>query len=326
MKKKSFLILSFVFEGLVFITFVLLAFLVNLPIWLSLMVIMADLLLVALSVMLLVKIIKKQKKLSLQSKSVKLTGDLNFDIYAILGIPIQYNPDGSIKSIFELLKLNPIYDETGERILTPYELLGMLPKFDKNGNEIPLVFVIKNRVGKVAKVDLNKRVLTRKLSEQEQEERLIEEMLRRKLEEAQQSGNKVAAAKIAKVIQQENKKKTAKQKQVKYTIDNKLSKKKVEPQPKVKAIDNSAFIKAIFGPKNAPEKKPEKKPEPTATPAQQPEKKQENKAVRLNLVNGMGRASGTQVNNLSNKTRLNGMAKDIGLQGQEINAEHSRQI
>ena len=162
MKKKSFLILSIVFESLIVATALVLAIVGVFPLWLCVTVAVVDGALIALSIVLLVKHIKKQRE-QLRSKSVQLTGDLMTDIYQILGIPIQYNPDGSIKSIYELLKINPIYDETGTRLLTPYEILKMMPRFDKNGNEIPTVFVIKKRVGRVAKVDLNKRVLTRKL-------------------------------------------------------------------------------------------------------------------------------------------------------------------
>lgn len=95
---------------------------------------------------------KKLKQLALQKK--KEQDEINFKLlrfYEALGIEVQYNSDGSIKDLFQLLKINKVYDENGKRIMTPYELLKMNPVFDKNGNEKPLVFTIKNRVVKVAK-------------------------------------------------------------------------------------------------------------------------------------------------------------------------------
>ena len=56
--------------------------------------------------------------------------------------------DGAL-DLFTLLKIEPEFDEDGNRVLTPYEQLEMIPKFE-GGEEVPLVFAIKNRVKKVA--------------------------------------------------------------------------------------------------------------------------------------------------------------------------------
>ena len=56
--------------------------------------------------------------------------------------------DGAL-DLFTLLKIEPQFDEDGNRVLTPYEELEMIPKFE-GGEEVPLVFAIKNRVKKVA--------------------------------------------------------------------------------------------------------------------------------------------------------------------------------
>ena len=68
------------------------------------------------------------------------------DAYGILGLSPQYNSDGSIKDIFDLLKIRPEYDDKGNRVLTIYELLGINPRFTSLGVEIPYVFRIKNRI------------------------------------------------------------------------------------------------------------------------------------------------------------------------------------
>lgn len=74
------------------------------------------------------------------------------NIYAILGIPPQYNPDGTLKDIYQLLQIEPQYDADGKRLLTIYELIGANPVFDKDGKEIPFVVRIKNRVDSIAKI------------------------------------------------------------------------------------------------------------------------------------------------------------------------------
>jgi len=56
--------------------------------------------------------------------------------------------DGAL-DLFTLLKIEPEFDEDGNRVLTPYEQLEMIPKFE-GGEEVPLVFAIKNRVKKVS--------------------------------------------------------------------------------------------------------------------------------------------------------------------------------
>lgn len=73
------------------------------------------------------------------------------ELYDILGIEIQYNTDGTVKDLYELLGIEKCYDEDGKRQLTSYEIMGIIPKFYPNLNERPSVFVIKNRINKVAK-------------------------------------------------------------------------------------------------------------------------------------------------------------------------------
>jgi len=172
--------------------------------------------LIALSIFAVIYYIKKSKKIKKESeKKVEPTGDYKVDLYGALGIPVQYNSDGSVKDIYELLQLEPIYNEKGDRVLTIYEFLGIMPKFTQDGKEIPVVVSIKNRVNRIAKVDLTQRVLTRKLTEAELEELLIKETLKRKLKEAEEEKDKakqqLIIAAITKVESKKEKKDAAKQ-------------------------------------------------------------------------------------------------------------------
>lgn len=162
------------------------------------------LMLLGVDVFLLIFAIKKSKKNKSKPVIEKVTNkeDPLSDFYDILGIPIQYNKDGSIKDVYDLLGIEPVFDEQGNRYMTIYELLGMMPRFDKNGKEIPLVFSIKNRIGRIARVDLTSRVLTRRLSEKEKEELFINQTLKKKLDEAQKNGDVAKVETIKKIVEQ----------------------------------------------------------------------------------------------------------------------------
>ena len=165
--------------------------------------------LLGLIIFLYVRLLRKIKKKKSEKKEVVSSGNPMVDIYEALGIPIQYNKDGSIKDIYEVLGIEPQFDEEGNRLLTIYEILGIVPMFDKDGKEIPTVLIIKNRVKRFAKVDLSTRVLTRKLTEAEKEEKLIDETLKQKIYEAEKNCDKDKADAIKKVL---NNKKKAKAK------------------------------------------------------------------------------------------------------------------
>ncbi len=190
------------------------------------------------NIVLLVLAYHKLKKKKVEPKKIEPTGDYKTDLYGALGIPIQYNKDGTIKDIYQLLGIEPIYDEDGNRILTAYELLGVLPKFDENGNEIPLVFVIKNGVKGIAKVDLSSRVLTRKLTEAEKEELVIKETLQKKLTEAEQTGDKQKETAIKKALNETKKpaKKKEEYKPINYTVG--------EGSKPIKRVDISQLMTA----------------------------------------------------------------------------------
>ncbi len=254
-----------------------------------------------INIFLLQKLVKKIKKQSvkMESKAIVSSGDFMTDIYAILGIPKQYNPDGSLMSIYELLKIHPIYDETGTRMLTPYELLGILPKFDKNINEIPYVFVIKNRIGKIAKVDLTQRVLTRKLTEEEQEQRIIQRTLKEKLAEAEKMGDSQKAAAIKTVIVAQ-KATSAKKKEIKYTRDTKFS--------KIKVVDNSKVkIQSLFAKREDKDKPKPSAPKPQpATPSPGPQPQPQAPVSTVTSVTGGWKIGSKPDNNLSGAVKISG--------------------
>lgn len=181
-------------------------------------------LLVCFSVLKLIKVSKLIKQRKQDQTKVKPTGNYNVDLYAVLGIPVQYNKDGSVKDIYELLGIEPIFDENGNRILTIYELLGVMPKFDSNGKEIPMVTVIKNRVGRIARVDVSDRVLTRKLTDEEKEALAIREMLTQKLKEAEEQGDVQKQKAIKSVIKSNKKNEAAPEvKTASYKLSDKVS-------------------------------------------------------------------------------------------------------
>jgi len=262
-------------------------------------------LLIVLNIFMLVRVIKKLKSLQVKKEDIKTSGDYNTDLYGLLGIPLQYNKDGSVKDIYELLGIMPEYDENGKRILTIYEMLGIAPKFNEKGEEIPLVFVIKNGVKRIAKVDLSSRVLTRKLTEEEKEALIIKETLQKKLSEAQETGDKQKEEAIKKVLKTEKKqvKKDSEYKPVKYTVGKSGGPVKFGSIGNFDAVKVSwddlfdLFKKAAASPKHVkPQKEEEKKIEPKKMEGQtvgkvEPLKKESNllndkqRIVSLDIVN-----------------------------------------
>lgn len=155
---------------------------------------------------LIVKLKKKIELSKLKAKNdIKTSGNYMLDVYTLLGIDPLYDKDGKLVDLYDLLKIKPIFDDQGNRVLTVYEMIGVTPLFDKEGKEVPVVFAIKNRVGKIAKVRLSTEFLTRKLTPEEEEERLIQEMLKKKLEEAEKSGDAKKVKAIGKAIKNSGK-------------------------------------------------------------------------------------------------------------------------
>lgn len=209
--QKKIYFLSILFSLLVFVVNIVLFLTKISRLWIFILLLTLSIFSISIFVYLFIMVSKKIKRIKIENKSMRAVGDYNIDLYEILGIPIQYNEDGSVKNIYELLDLEPVYDDNGNRILTVYELLKIMPKFDDSGKEIPSVFVIKNKVKRPAKVDLSSRVLTRKLSEEEKEQLAIKEALMKKLKEAEEQGDKKSQEAIKKIVNN-NKKEQSKDK------------------------------------------------------------------------------------------------------------------
>ena len=182
-KQKKFYIVSIILLSAMFLVNIALFLtkIFKLPLFIGLAV--GFCLLIVLCSLFLRRLVLKLRKIKKDQRKHQSTGDYQVDLYGILGIPIQYNKDGSIKSIYDLIGIVPIYDESGNRVLTVYELLGIMPKFDQNGVEIPSVVSIKNRVNRIARVDLTSRILTRKLTETEKELLAMKKAAEQKLKE-----------------------------------------------------------------------------------------------------------------------------------------------
>ena len=202
-QKKIYLALTISF-GLLFTANLILHLVKVYAWWLFGLLFIAFSILLCLCCFLLVKTHKKLKQKNKEQENVQSTGNYIEDLYTVLGIPVQYNKDGSIKDLYDLLGIEPVYDEKGNRVLTIYELLGLMPKFNDKGEELPTVSVIKNRVGRVAKVDLSNRVLTRKLTDEEKEMIAMRELLTQKLKEAEKQGDAQKINAIKKVINSNN--------------------------------------------------------------------------------------------------------------------------
>lgn len=84
------------------------------------------------------------------------------ELYELLGVELVYNEDGTIKDIFELIGIPKRFDKDGKRIKTIYEELKINPRITPDGVELPNVFIIKNRVKKVARGIAEPLVLTAK--------------------------------------------------------------------------------------------------------------------------------------------------------------------
>lgn len=215
-------------------------------VWLFLGLLGVSVAVVCVCVFLISKLLKKIKlsQISKQKANVS-SGNYMLDIYNLLGVAPQYNKDGTLKSIYEILQIKPIYDENGNRVYTVYELLGLAPLIGADGKEIPRVFAIKNRVGRIAKVSLSTAFLTRKLSPEEEEQKLIRETLEKKLEEAEKAGDNKKAGAIKKAIKAQEKK-PAKAKKSEKSVSYSNSK-------------NGKFVSVKISDPNAEEKKKKKK-------------------------------------------------------------------
>lgn len=209
-KNRNWLIAISSCLGALEIAFIVMFALSVLKLWLFLSLTFITLALLGVCVALIVKVQRKIKVAKLNKlSSNKTSGNYMFDVYNLLGLDPQYNQDGTLKNIYEILQIRPIYDENGNRNYTVYELLGITPVIDENGKEVPQVFVIKNRVGRIARVGLSTEFLTRKLTPEEEEQKIIRETLEQKLKEAETAGDEKKAGAIKTALKDQQKKKPA---------------------------------------------------------------------------------------------------------------------
>ena len=187
------------------------------------------------------------QKINFKEGQITITDKDIIDLFNKAGIPIVKDQDGKIKNIFELLGIEPIFDNDGNRISTIYEQLSIVPRFYKNGKEKPTVLSIKNRAKKFLKTEKTG-VLTRKLSDSEKEEILIREMLRKKMEEAVAVGDKKKVNAIKNVINQKQKEKEDKPQTPAKIVFGKDAKPIATPKYKEIKIkeDKKDFLKNLF--------------------------------------------------------------------------------
>jgi len=213
-KQRNKFLISIILLSTLFVTNIVLFAMSVFKWWLFVIFFVILSVLIGICSFMFVKISKKIKKTKTTIKETESTGNYKTDLYTLLGIPVQYNKDGTIKDIYDLLGIEPVYDDKGNRVLTVYELLEIMPKFNNKGEEIPTVIAIKNRVGGIAKVDVSSRVLTRKLSDEEKEQIAIMEVLKQKLKEAEAQGDASKQAAINNIIKaKSNEKKGSSSKQ-----------------------------------------------------------------------------------------------------------------
>lgn len=150
MKKKD--ILQYVLLCIVVDAYAVVACL-DVALWIKLLSMICAFTLIAVTLLLKLKRVTKEAKLAKDNKQKTAPAGLTMlDIYAILKIAPQYNNDGTLKDVFQLLEIKPEYDANGKRILTIYEKLKLNPTFNNQGQEVPTVVVIKNKVNSLVKL------------------------------------------------------------------------------------------------------------------------------------------------------------------------------
>lgn len=251
-KRRNLLIAVSSCIGALEILFIVLFIMQIMQLWLFLLLTALSAIGICVCIVFIFKIAKKMKLSKLNRVSAnKSTGNYMLDVYNLLGLAPQYNKDGTLKNIYEILQISPIYDEKGNRVYTVYEMLGITPMLDENGNEIPQIFAIKNRVGRIAKVGLSTQFLTRKLTPEEEEQKLIRETLEKQLKEAEHAGNNKKAEAIKKVIKDTKKKpappkkKSSGESAVKSAKTSLVKKEKIKAGSSPKVVQLSGLAKDV---------------------------------------------------------------------------------
>ena len=194
-----------------------------------------------------------EKVKSSETSKVALSDEDLIKLYNLAGIPVLRDSKGKIKNIFELLGIEALYDENGNRIATIYEKLGIVPRFSKDGKELPTILAIKNRIRGLVKPG-KAGSLTRVLTEKEKEELMLKEMLEQKLKEAIESGDKDKIKAIKKVVSSKKKEESSwKPTVIKVASGSSI---KLDKISGVKMETNPNLFKDLFSRAGGSDKKP----------------------------------------------------------------------
>ncbi len=121
------------------------------------------------------------------------------DYYNLLGVPSEcYLKDGKVLDLYQILGFSPQVDLNGSRKLSPYEILSVPPQI-KNGVERPIVYAIKNKIKKIAKIVGVFGELTYKKQKSKHEDNSIES-LAQKYKRAVLLGNNAEAEELFAMI------------------------------------------------------------------------------------------------------------------------------
>lgn len=122
----------------------------------------------------------------------KFTNDKIAEFYKRVGLSKAKFFDGKNPvNLFKILKFDPQTDSNGERVKTPYEMLGVFPHF-VNGEEVPIVFAIKNRVLGIGKYQGEVKNFVYK-KQKEKEEKTIIQVLKERYRSAIFAGDEETA-------------------------------------------------------------------------------------------------------------------------------------
>ena len=124
------------------------------------------------------------------------------DFYKLFGLTKnKIVKDGEVLDLYQILGAKPDFDENGKRLPTPYEMLMVPPQF-VDGEEIPIVFAIKNKVKKIGRYTGEVKDFIFKSGKVKEEENSLLETLKENYKKAVLFGNEAEAEKFLNLIDQ----------------------------------------------------------------------------------------------------------------------------
>lgn len=110
--------------------------------------------------------------------------------------------DGEVLDLYQILGAKPDFDENGKRLPTPYEMIMVPPQF-VDGEEVPIVFAIKNKAKKIGKYTGDiKNFVYKSGKVKDKEESSLLETLKENYKKAVLFGNEAEAEKFLSLIDQ----------------------------------------------------------------------------------------------------------------------------